>query len=96
MMMPWSNSLGTKAALWLVSGIAGSLLFWLVQLWTGGPTIRTSWGSRSRMPAGIPRAFETVRVFVRFRDFFGRYPLHCHNIVHEDHGMMARWDVVPA
>lgn len=42
------------------------------------------------------RAFETVRVFVRFRDFFGRYPLHCHNIVHEDHGMMARWDVVPA
>lgn len=40
------------------------------------------------------RPFETIRVFIRFRDFVGPYPLHCHNIVHEDHGMMLRWDVV--
>ncbi|MBI1874818.1 MAG: multicopper oxidase domain-containing protein [Acidobacteria bacterium] len=35
-----------------------------------------------------------VRVFLRFRDFLGRYPMHCHNILHEDHAMMLRWDVV--
>lgn len=39
------------------------------------------------------RPYETVRAFIRFRDFLGPYPLHCHNIVHEDHGMMVRWDV---
>jgi FtsP/CotA-like multicopper oxidase with cupredoxin domain len=37
---------------------------------------------------------DTVRIFRRFRDFVGRYPLHCHNVLHEDHAMMARWDIV--
>lgn len=36
-----------------------------------------------------------VEVFIRFRDFLGRYPMHCHNTVHEDHAMMVRFDVVP-
>ncbi|XYI01508.1 multicopper oxidase domain-containing protein [Sorangium sp. So ce1128] len=36
-----------------------------------------------------------VQIFMRFRDFVGRYPMHCHNTVHEDHAMMLRWDVVP-
>ncbi|WP_437287059.1 multicopper oxidase family protein [Sorangium sp. So ce406] len=36
-----------------------------------------------------------VQLFMRFRDFVGRYPMHCHNTVHEDHAMMLRWDVVP-
>ncbi|AYF86640.1 bilirubin oxidase [Pseudomonas sp. DY-1] len=35
----------------------------------------------------------TVRVFLRFRDFLGKYPIHCHNLIHEDHAMMARWDI---
>ena len=53
---------------------------------------------------------ETADVFMQFRDFpdpdfnppnpafkpeAGRYVVHCHNTVHEDHGMMARFDVVP-
>jgi FtsP/CotA-like multicopper oxidase with cupredoxin domain len=38
---------------------------------------------------------ETVRIFMRFRMFTGRYVMHCHNTVHEDHAMMIRWDVVP-
>jgi FtsP/CotA-like multicopper oxidase with cupredoxin domain len=38
---------------------------------------------------------EVVRLFLRFRDFQGRYPMHCHNLVHEDHRMMLRWDIVP-
>jgi FtsP/CotA-like multicopper oxidase with cupredoxin domain len=32
-------------------------------------------------------------VYIRFRDFEGRYPIHCHNLVHEDHAMMLRFDV---
>lgn len=36
---------------------------------------------------------ERVPLFFRFRDFLGRYPMHCHNMVHEDHAMMIRWDI---
>jgi FtsP/CotA-like multicopper oxidase with cupredoxin domain len=34
-----------------------------------------------------------VRVFFRFRDLQGRYVMHCHNVVHEDHAMMIRFDI---
>ncbi|HEX5706663.1 MAG TPA: multicopper oxidase domain-containing protein [Pyrinomonadaceae bacterium] len=37
---------------------------------------------------------ETVKLFFRFRDFRGRYPMHCHNTIHEDHAMMLRFDIV--
>jgi FtsP/CotA-like multicopper oxidase with cupredoxin domain len=37
----------------------------------------------------------TVRVFLRFRDHLGKYPMHCHNLAHEDHAMMVRFDIVP-
>jgi FtsP/CotA-like multicopper oxidase with cupredoxin domain len=36
---------------------------------------------------------EEVRIFMRFRDMKGRYVMHCHNVVHEDHAMMVRWDI---
>ncbi len=39
---------------------------------------------------------ERVQLFFRFRDWLGKYPIHCHNVVHEDHAMMALWHVVPA
>ncbi len=29
----------------------------------------------------------------RFRDFEGRYVIHCHNTLHEDHAMMLRFDI---
>ncbi len=38
---------------------------------------------------------EVVRVLVEFSAFVGRYPIHCHNTVHEDHAMMALWEIVP-
>jgi FtsP/CotA-like multicopper oxidase with cupredoxin domain len=38
---------------------------------------------------------ERVQLFFRFRDWLGKYPIHCHNVVHEDHAMMAIWHVVP-
>jgi FtsP/CotA-like multicopper oxidase with cupredoxin domain len=37
---------------------------------------------------------EEVQIFLRFRDFYGKYPIHCHNVLHEDHEMMLRFDVV--
>src|SRR5215468_10099547 len=38
---------------------------------------------------------ERVRLFFKFRDWTGKYPIHCHNVVHEDHAMMALWHVEP-
>jgi FtsP/CotA-like multicopper oxidase with cupredoxin domain len=38
---------------------------------------------------------EVVELFFRFRDWTGRYPLHCHNVVHEDNAMLLRWDIEP-
>jgi uncharacterized membrane protein YgcG len=34
---------------------------------------------------------ETVRVLMRFEHETGRYMMHCHNLVHEDHDMMAQF-----
>jgi FtsP/CotA-like multicopper oxidase with cupredoxin domain len=39
----------------------------------------------------IPRG--NVKVRMRFRDWLGRYPMHCHNVIHEDHAMMLRFEV---
>jgi FtsP/CotA-like multicopper oxidase with cupredoxin domain len=36
---------------------------------------------------------ERVLLFFRFRDWLGKYPIHCHNVVHEDHAMMGLWHV---
>jgi FtsP/CotA-like multicopper oxidase with cupredoxin domain len=38
---------------------------------------------------------EEVRFRMQFREWTGRYPFHCHNVVHEDHAMMIRWDLQP-
>jgi spore coat protein A len=36
---------------------------------------------------------EEVEVIIRWSGYKGRYLLHCHNLEHEDHSMMARVDV---
>jgi FtsP/CotA-like multicopper oxidase with cupredoxin domain len=38
---------------------------------------------------------ETVKMVARFGPHEGRYMIHCHNIVHEDHDMMAQFRVGP-
>jgi FtsP/CotA-like multicopper oxidase with cupredoxin domain len=43
-----------------------------------------------RMPPG-----NQVQIFMQFRDFLGRYLIHCHNMNHEDAFMMVRWDIAP-
>lgn len=35
-----------------------------------------------------------VRIAARFGPYPGRYVLHCHNLVHEDHSMMTQFEVV--
>lgn len=37
---------------------------------------------------------ETVRILARFEGR-GRYMIHCHNLVHEDHDMMTQFEVLP-
>jgi FtsP/CotA-like multicopper oxidase with cupredoxin domain len=37
---------------------------------------------------------DEVEIFIKFRDFPGRFVFHCHNAEHEDHAMMARFDVL--
>ncbi len=36
----------------------------------------------------------TMDVLMKFRDFPGDFVSHCHNVVHEDHAMMMRWNIV--
>ena len=66
-------------------------------------------GAASRYRSDIHRmAGNKLEVYMRFRDFpdprfynqgpkgdIGRYVMHCHNTLHEDHSMMATFTVVP-
>ena len=48
---------------------------------------------RGRKDVYVLEPGEEVRIFIRFRDFTGKYMMHCHNLTHEDHAMMIRFDV---
>ncbi|MCY1502273.1 Spore coat protein A [compost metagenome] len=48
---------------------------------------------QGRKDVYLIHAFETVRVLIRFRDFKNKYVMHCHNLIHEDHSMMLRFDI---
>ena len=50
-------------------------------------------GGRRRDMATLNPSDELV-VYMKWSDFTGKYVMHCHNVVHEDHGMMIRWDLV--
>jgi len=57
----------------------------------GGPPLahETGWKDTVALMTG-----EEIRLIARFGGYHGRYLLHCHNLEHEDRGMMARFDVV--
>ena len=44
----------------------------------------------SRLEAG-----QGALIKMQFRDYSGRYLIHCHNMAHEDNFMMVRWDICP-
>ncbi len=41
----------------------------------------------------IVNPFETVNVLIKFNAYDGMYLVHCHNLEHEDHGMMSNFMV---
>ncbi|NWL77335.1 bilirubin oxidase [Pseudomonas taiwanensis] len=49
---------------------------------------------RGRKDVFVLEGSMTIRLLVRFRDFTGKYVMHCHNVIHEDHEMMVRLNVV--
>ncbi len=53
------------------------------------PAHETGWKDTIRLEKG-----DSVKVIARFAPYRGRFVLHCHNLGHEDHHMMARFDVV--
>ena len=50
-------------------------------------------GGRRRDIATLNESDELI-VYMRWSDFLGKHVMHCHNVVHEDHAMMVRWDIV--
>ena len=56
-----------------------------IELFMGGP--------RRDVATILPG--DEMTVLIRFMDFEGRHVMHCHNVVHEDHAMMIRWDILP-
>lgn len=61
--------------------------------WNGRPPTGVL---RSRKDVATLGPNDVAKVFYCFDDFHGRYVIHCHNNVHEDNAMMARWDIVPS
>ncbi len=49
-------------------------------------------GEGAQGPAGTGK----LTMYMEFRDWYGDYPMHCHNVVHEDHSMMIRFKIVPS
>ncbi len=60
-----------------------------------GKTIAPGTSDYSRKDVLTLGPNDEVKLFFRFRDFLGRYVMHCHNVVHEDHAMMIQWVIVP-
>src|SRR5437763_2431535 len=60
---------------------------------TAKPIDRFMGGSRRDITTLLPN--DEIEIFMRWKDFHGKYVMHCHNIVHEDHAMMIRWDIIP-
>jgi FtsP/CotA-like multicopper oxidase with cupredoxin domain len=72
----------------------------------GGPRLPVEPGDWSSCPAGGSRCnlawkdvfvvppYSQVTIIGRFTDNLGVYVFHCHNLIHEDAGMMAQFEVV--
>ena len=52
------------------------------------PPLMTGRKDVTRMEAG-----QGALIKMQFRDYNGRYLIHCHNMAHEDAFMMVRWDI---
>jgi len=59
----------------------------------GFSTVGKFMGGRRRDVA-ILLPSDELKLIMRWPDFLGKYIMHCHNVVHEDHAMMIRWDIM--
>jgi FtsP/CotA-like multicopper oxidase with cupredoxin domain len=66
----------------------------ILQRWVAGKEVPVPAHERGRKDVYVIGPNESVRLVMRFRDFPGKFPTHCHNVYHEDHAMMFRWDIV--
>lgn len=62
--------------------------------------VQRNGGSPEAVEGGLKETFrldpgEVLLVASKFTDHLGPYMIHCHMMEHEDHGMMATWEVVP-
>jgi FtsP/CotA-like multicopper oxidase with cupredoxin domain len=64
-----------------------------VQSRTGGRGQVLPW-ERGWKDTVLLEAGETIDVLIRFDRFRGIYLIHCHKLEHEDHGMMANFEVI--
>lgn len=48
---------------------------------------------RGRKDVFVLEPSSSTTIYIEFRDFTGKYMMHCHNLPHEDHAMMIRWDI---
>lgn len=55
-----------------------------IKVYLGGP----------RRDVAVLLPGDEIKLFMRWPDFLGKHVMHCHNVVHEDHAMMIRWDIV--
>ena len=51
--------------------------------------------SRGRKDVTKVEPGEAALIRMNFRDYVGRYLIHCHNMGHEDAFMMVHWEIVP-
>ncbi|MGL5041313.1 MAG: multicopper oxidase family protein [Aeromonas sp.] len=65
----------------------------ILQLTVNGMVKSIPKHQRGRKDVFVLEPYSTMRVYIRFRDFVGKYVIHCHNLIHEDHAMMVRFDV---
>jgi FtsP/CotA-like multicopper oxidase with cupredoxin domain len=65
-------------------------------LWSGRRDVYPIAGKPATAPTGNPAVSggTEVLIFLQFRDWFGKYMIHCHNLDHEDDTMIATWEVV--
>jgi|GEM_PF-586070 len=63
------------------------------ELGLGSPIVSRFMGGARRDVAVLQPNTE-VTIFARWKDFLGKHVMHCHNVVHEDHAMMIRWEIM--
>ncbi|MBI5040753.1 MAG: multicopper oxidase family protein, partial [Gammaproteobacteria bacterium] len=43
----------------------------------------------------VPRQMGTAEIIMKFTDYTGKFPFHCHVLEHEDNMMMSQFEVLP-